>query len=152
MVLFSTQAGQKKSFLALPLLFSRFLQNKITTQTLKKCRLVNILGVLIDANLMWIPQTECIFKKIKQCIDFLRRLKSFGASRQIISPFFRSVMQSVLSHRSTAWLSSQWITLSTSGFCKDYRPSCGTLVSASPQKEHAQTCSQYFCWPLSCSR
>ena len=43
---------------------------------------------------------------LQQRVYFLRRLRSFGASSQIIYLFFTSVIQSIMLYCSTAWLSS----------------------------------------------
>ena len=41
------------------------------------------LSVMIDENLSWTPHIDFLGKRIQQRINFLRRLKSFGASSQI---------------------------------------------------------------------
>ena len=46
------------------------------------------LGVVIDHLLSWKDQIESVCKKTKQRIYFLRRLRSFGASRRILLLFF----------------------------------------------------------------
>ena len=64
------------------------------------------LGVMIDQNLTWTDHIDFTCKKIQQRIYFLRRLRSFGASAQIIFLFFTSVIQSVMLYCSTAWYNS----------------------------------------------
>ena len=61
------------------------------------------LGVVIDHLLSWKDQIESVCKKTKQRIYFLRRLRSFGASRRILLLFFTSVIMSVLQYCSTTW-------------------------------------------------
>ena len=61
------------------------------------------LRVVIDHLLSWKDQIESVCKKTKQRIYFLRRLRSFGASRQILLMFFTSVIMSVLQYCSTTW-------------------------------------------------
>ena len=61
------------------------------------------LGVVIDNLLSWKEQIETVCKKTKQRIYFLRRLRSFGASRRILLLFFTSVIMSVLQYCSTTW-------------------------------------------------
>ena len=61
------------------------------------------LGVVVDHLLSWKDQTESLCKKTKQIIYFLRRLRSFGASRRILLLFFTSVIMSVLQYCSTTW-------------------------------------------------
>ena len=61
------------------------------------------LGVVIDHLLSWKDQIESLCMKTKQRIYFLRRLRSFGASRRILLLFFTSVIMSVLQYCSTTW-------------------------------------------------
>ena len=49
---------------------------------------------------------DVLFKRIQQNIYFLHRLKSFGASSQIMFLFFTSVIQSIMLYCSIAWLSN----------------------------------------------
>ena len=57
---------------------------------------------MIDENVSWTSHIEFTCKKIQQRIYFLQRLRSFEASRQIISLFFMSVIQSVMLYCNTA--------------------------------------------------
>ena len=61
------------------------------------------LGVVIDHLLSWKDHIESLCMKTKQRIYFLRRLRSFGASRRILLLFFTSVIMSVLQYCSTTW-------------------------------------------------
>lgn len=63
--------------------------------------------------------------RMQQCIYFLHRLRSFGASSQIISLFSESVIQSVVLCCRTACL---WNT--NSNLRKDYWPTCGKQLTA----------------------
>ena len=60
-------------------------------------------STVIDHLLSWKDQIESVGKKTKQRVYFLRRLRSFGASRQILLLFFTSVIMSVLQYCSTTW-------------------------------------------------
>ena len=64
------------------------------------------LGVMIDAPLSWSPHIDFIYKRVQQRIYSLRRLRSFGASSQILSLFYTSVVQTVMLYCSTAWFNS----------------------------------------------
>ena len=68
------------------------------------------LGVMIDTTLSWSSHIEYICKRIQQRIYSLRRLRWFGASSQILSLFYTSVVQTVLLYCSTAWFNSLSIT------------------------------------------
>ena len=61
------------------------------------------LGVTIDHLLSWKDHVVSLCKKTKQRLYFLRRLRSFGASKQILLLFFSSVIMSVLQYCSTTW-------------------------------------------------
>ena len=69
------------------------------------------LGVMIDHLLSWKDHIEFVCKKTKQRIYFLRRLRSFGASKQILLLFFTSVIMSVLQYCYTTWYKSLSTTL-----------------------------------------
>ncbi len=51
------------------------------------------LGVYVDAALSWSAHIEYVCCKVQQRIYFLRRLRSFGANKQISLMFFQSVIQ-----------------------------------------------------------
>ena len=68
------------------------------------------LGVMIDASLSWSYHIDYLCKRIQQRIYSLRRLRSFGASSQILSPFYTSVVQTVMLYCSTAWYDSLSVT------------------------------------------
>ena len=66
------------------------------------------LGVMIDANLSWSSHIDYTCKRIQQRMYSLRRLRSFGASSQILSIFYMSIVQTVMLYcsRPTAWFNS----------------------------------------------
>ena len=64
------------------------------------------LGVMIDSTLSWSSHIYYICKRIQQRMYSLRRLRSFGASSQILSLFYTSVVQTVMLYCSTAWYNS----------------------------------------------
>lgn len=61
------------------------------------------LGVMIDATISWSPHIDYICRRVQQCIYSLCRLRSFGASKEILSLFYTSVVQTVMLYCSTAW-------------------------------------------------
>ena len=61
---------------------------------------------MIDANLTWSSHIDYIRKRIQQRMYSLRRLRLFGASSQILSLFYTSVVQTVMLYCSTAWFNS----------------------------------------------
>lgn len=52
------------------------------------------------------PHLDSICQKIQQCVYFLRRLRSLGASSRIIALFHTSVIRSALLYCSTVWFRS----------------------------------------------
>ena len=65
---------------------------------------------MIDATLSWSSHIDYICKRVQQRIYSLRRLRSFGASSQILSLFYTSVVQTVMLYCSTAWFNSLSVT------------------------------------------
>lgn len=60
-------------------------------------------GVVTDHLLSWTDHIEFVCRKTKQSLYFVRRLRSFGASRQILHLFFNVVIMSVEQCCNTAW-------------------------------------------------
>lgn len=75
----------------------------IQNEKIKQVSSYKYLGVMIDHLLSWKDHIESVCKKTKQRIYFLRRLRSFGASGQILLLFFTSVIMSVLQYCNTTW-------------------------------------------------
>ncbi|KAI4892528.1 hypothetical protein NFI96_005758 [Prochilodus magdalenae] len=61
------------------------------------------LCVHISEDLTWSHNTHYIVRKSQQRLYFLRRLKKFGMSAQILSNFYRSTIESVLTNSITVW-------------------------------------------------
>ena len=64
------------------------------------------LGIYVDASLSWSAHIDYICSKAQQRIYFLRRLRSFGASKPIMLLFFQSIVLSVIMYGCTAWYGS----------------------------------------------
>ncbi|KAI4900347.1 hypothetical protein NFI96_028637, partial [Prochilodus magdalenae] len=61
------------------------------------------LGVHISEDLTWLHNTHYIVRKSQQRLYFLRRLRKFGMSAQILSNFYRSTIESVLTSSIMVW-------------------------------------------------
>ena len=57
----------------------------------------------MDSDLSWTYHVDYICSKVQQRIHFLRRLRSFGASSEILSLFFVSTIQSILQYGGAVW-------------------------------------------------
>ena len=64
------------------------------------------LGSLISSNLTWDLNTDAITKRAQQRLYFLRQLKKFGLSKDILTQFYRSVVESVLTFSICVWYGS----------------------------------------------
>ena len=61
------------------------------------------LGTIIDHKLDWSEHTEYLFKKANQRLHFLLVLKSFRVDRTIMTLFYSSVIESVITHDCVVW-------------------------------------------------
>ena len=61
------------------------------------------LGTLIDNKLSFSDNSDLISKKPQQCLYLLRKLRSFGVSRQLLQTVYKSLVQSVLTFNSVVW-------------------------------------------------
>ena len=64
------------------------------------------LGLHISNKLTWDVNTSEICKKAHQRLYFLRQLKKFRLTTPIMTQFYRSVIESVLTFSNTAWYGS----------------------------------------------
>ena len=62
------------------------------------------LGVHISEDLTWKPHVTQLVKKAQQRLYFLRRLRRFGMSSNILNNFYSCVIESVLTSCITVWL------------------------------------------------
>ena len=61
------------------------------------------LGINISRDLKWATHTTTVVKKAQQRLYCLRRLKKFRVSPRILSAFYKSTIESVLTSGTTAW-------------------------------------------------
>ena len=61
------------------------------------------LGTTISSSLTWEENTTAIVKKAHQRIYFLRRLRKFGVSQEILVSFYRALIESILTFSITVW-------------------------------------------------
>lgn len=61
------------------------------------------LGVQISDDLTWSTNTSCLIREAHQCLYFPRRLKCSGLGRSLLTPFYRGVVESVLSSCIIVW-------------------------------------------------
>ena len=78
----------------------------IHNETIKQVSSYKYLGVWIDYLFSWKDHVDFVCKRTKQSIYFLCRLRSFGASSQILNLFFTSVKMSILQYCNIVWYKS----------------------------------------------
>ena len=61
---------------------------------------------MISSDFKWELNVDTIVKKAQQRLYFLRWLRSFGLSTQIILNFYKAVIESVLTFSTTVWFGS----------------------------------------------
>ena len=61
------------------------------------------LGINISSDLKWEINTDQIVKKAQQRLYFMRRLRSFHVSQELLVKFYRAVIESVLTQSFTVW-------------------------------------------------
>ena len=64
------------------------------------------LGVHIQDNLSWNTNTKVIFKKAQQKLHFLRVLRKYHPSQELMMAFYRSAVESTLTYCMGAWFGS----------------------------------------------
>ena len=64
------------------------------------------LSLTISNTLRWDENTKLITKTAQQRMYFLRQLKKFGINRDILTQFYRAVIESVLTFSITVWYGS----------------------------------------------
>ena len=61
------------------------------------------LGITIDQNLNWQTHASLIYKKANKRMFFLRKLKYFNIDSTLLSLFYKSAIESILTFCITAW-------------------------------------------------
>ncbi|KAI4875883.1 hypothetical protein NFI96_009459 [Prochilodus magdalenae] len=69
----------------------------------ERVKTFKFLGVHISEDLTWSHNTHYIVRKSQQRLYFLKRLRKFGMSAQILSNFYRSTIKSALTSSITVW-------------------------------------------------
>ena len=78
----------------------------IDGRTVEIVKHFKFLGSTISSNLQWELSVVNIAKKAQQRLYFLRRLRSFGLTTQVMLNFYRAVIESVLIFSITVWFGS----------------------------------------------
>ncbi len=103
-------------------------------------------GTTISQELKWHTHFESIVKKAQQRLDFLRPLRKFNLSQELLKQFYSAIIESVLCTSITVWFSSAtriWPQKTTEGN-PPYSPR--TVFIQSEQK-----CWQNYSGPLTSS-
>lgn len=69
------------------------------------------LGVHIDNLLCWNTHVDNLCNKLQQRLYFLRRLRLYGVSSQIMMIFYRAMLESVIRYGIGAWFSNLTVKL-----------------------------------------
>ena len=75
----------------------------IKDQEIEQVQTYKYLGVIIDDKLNWQMHSSNVCKKLNRRIFFLRKLRSLKIDAIILSLFYRSTIQSILSFCIAAW-------------------------------------------------
>ena len=75
----------------------------INGETIEQVDSFRFLGSIISCDLTWGENVNVIRVKAQQRLYFLRQLKKFGLSRDILVNFYRAVIESVLTSSLTVW-------------------------------------------------
>ena len=78
----------------------------IDGQAIERVDTFKFLGSHISSDLSWDNNTDSIIKRAQQRLYFLRQLKKFGLSKDILRQFYRAVVESVLTFSITVWFNS----------------------------------------------
>ena len=76
---------------------------EIDGQIVEKVECYKYLGVTVNEKLNWTPHLQTIISKINQRMFFVRKLNSFNIDKTIISLFYQSVIQSLVSFCICIW-------------------------------------------------
>ena len=75
----------------------------IKDQEIEQVQTYKYLGVIIDDKLNWQMHSSAVCKKLNRRMFFLRKLRSLKIDAVILSLFYRSTIQSILSFCISAW-------------------------------------------------
>jgi len=69
------------------------------------------LGVHIDSELMWHKHVSWVCARVHQRLHFLRRLRLFGVSSNIMLIFYKATIESILRYGIVVWFGSLIVKL-----------------------------------------
>ena len=75
----------------------------IDGQTVEKVNCYKYLGVTVDNQLNWSPHLKILISKINQRMFFVRKLNCFKVDKTLISLFYQSVIQYLISFCICVW-------------------------------------------------
>ena len=78
----------------------------INDQAVEMVESFKFLGTTISSSLKWETNTNTIIGKCHQRMYFLRQLRKFRMSAEIMTQFYRAVIESILTFSLTVWYSS----------------------------------------------
>ena len=78
----------------------------ITGEVVEEVRSFKFLGTTISSDLKWDKNFSSAIKKAHQRLFFLRQLKKFKVSHSILTQFYRTATESILTFSITVWYSS----------------------------------------------
>jgi len=64
------------------------------------------LGSTISRDLKWSTHIDCVLKKAQQRLYFLRQLRKFNLSKELLITFYLAIVQSVICTSITVWFGS----------------------------------------------
>ncbi|XP_070180310.1 muscarinic acetylcholine receptor DM1-like [Littorina saxatilis] len=79
---------------------------EINGEAVEQVSSFKFLGTLISEDLKWDGNTKSIIKKCQQRLHFLRQLRKFRMSQQIMAQFYRAVVETTLCFSITVWYGS----------------------------------------------
>ena len=78
----------------------------IAGEVVKEERSFKFLGTTVSSDLKWDENFSSAIKKAHQQLFFLRQLKKFNVSHSILTQFYRTAIESILTFSITVWYSS----------------------------------------------
>ena len=78
----------------------------IHREDIKQVTSYSYLGIHLDNLLSWSDHVDYVCSRLQQRLYFLRRLRVFGVSQNIMFLFYQAVIESVIRYGMTAWFGS----------------------------------------------
>ena len=80
-----------------------FVPVKVNNEPVEVVSNFKYLGTLIDNKLSFNNNSDLIYKKSQQRLYLLRKLRSFGVSRELLQIVYKSLVESVLTFNTVVW-------------------------------------------------